>query len=365
MNIPKSTLLEYRMKKLLYYRGFLARRNLSLRSYFYPETVDVTDIDVLGIRFSDNFHPELVICECKSGEGNGTVDRILWLLGLSRYFTATSTMIVRRTIPAKIKNFASEVGVTPIDFERLEELEKSGKSLSEWIGSFDYQYYDARRLQYYHTIKGDPGLSKVYWFVRSRFWYTDNSTRLKQLITALELISNNLGSEASKWLLYESSVLLSVAIIYLCRDTYPLSAKERPEYIANVLTTGLGSPEVAKKILEATYGVVASIIKEKSGETPYIDDKFLRISPPEYTESLIDLVERLTQRPKISVEVPRFLDLVCYEYLLKEKEIDQKKVEEIFPSDTDLIAKMSKNVLKFIIDKKNVPEKIYESLMNF
>lgn len=365
MIVSEGTLLEYRVKKLFFYQGFLSRNNLTLRSYFYPETVDVTDIDVLGVRFSSNFNPEVVICECKSGESDGTVDRVLWLGGLSRYFGTSDSMIIRRVIPAKIKRFAQEAGIIPIDYARLLELEKNNEIPSTFLGSCDYDYYESRIHKYYQNVKDDPSLSRIYWFLRSRYWYTENSGRMKQTITALQMLSKNPKPEASQWLVYEASILLSLSLLYLCHELFPLSESERPEYLMNLLTTGVGSPEFSKKVLDATYGLIAAIERDRTGKTSSIDYSNLKIPPPEYSSSLIDLVTRMVQRPTISTHVPRFLDFICFESLFRNRKIDVEKVKELFPSDLEMIAKLSKNVAKFVIDNGNIPESMFKNLMEF
>jgi hypothetical protein len=364
MNIDAAIVLEYRIKKLLFHQGYLSRNHLTLRSFFYPDTVDVTDIDALGERFLTNFSQEKVICECKSGEEDGTVDRILWLAGLSKYFSASSSMIIRKAIPAKIKRFAQVVGIIPIDYARLNEIEKNSGIPESFLGSNDYEYYEPRTQKYYGSLKDDPHLSKIYWFLRSRYWYMENSPRLKQAITALKLLSSNTKPEVSRWMVYESSILFSLSLVSLCRDLFPLSEKERPGYINNLLITGVGSPEYSRKVLSAVYGLLDSS-EGPQGKKSRLDYNDLKLPPPEYSASLVDLVERMVQKPAISVEVPRFLDFVCFEFLFKDKKIDEKVIEEFFPANTSLIAKMSKNIAKFIIDNAGISEGVYKDLMDF
>ena len=365
MTIGSDKLLEYRIQRLLFYRGFLPRRNLTIRSYFYPESVDVTDIDVLGIRFSDNFQPEVTICECKSGKSNGTVDRIIWINGLSHYLSANNCIIAKPVINAKIKNFANELGVVPIDSNLLIEMEKNNEVLNEWVGSFDYSYYDSRLMKYYRLIRTDPKLSKVYWLLRSRFWFDNNTTRLKQSLTAFDILVKHKETEVQRWLLYENCILLSISLIWLCHEIQSFTTTERSDFISDLLTTGLGSKEKAKKILDATYGVLATLMKEKGVEVSIVDYENLRLQPPDYTNSLINLIERFNNRPKETVQIPRFLDLVCYDFLFKGIEIDEEKLKAFFPNNIDLIAKLAKNLVKFIIDEKGIPTKIFDPLMNF
>jgi hypothetical protein len=362
MTIDAGIILEYRIKKLLFHQGYLSRNHLTLRSFFYPDTVDVTDIDAIGFRFTANFSPEIVICECKSGDTDGIVDRMLWLAGLSRYFSASSSMIVRKTIPAKIKRFAQDVGIIPIDYARLFEIEKNSGIPTGFLGSSDYEYYEPRIQKYYQSVKDDPNLSKIYWFLRSRYWYIENSSRLKQTITALQMLSASIKPETNRWLVYESSVLFSLSLLNLCRELFSLTEKERPEYLNNLLVTGVGSPEYSKSVLSAAYRLIAA--REKGG-TYRLDYSDIKIPPPKYFAPLADLVERLVQKPTVSIEVPRLLDFICFEFLFKGKKIDEKIIAEFFPIDTSLIAKMGKNIAKFITDNTKISEEVYKNLMDF
>jgi hypothetical protein len=365
MTVDAGIILEYRIKKLLFYQGYLSRNHLTLRSYFYPDTVDVTDIDAVGFRFTSNFDPEILICECKSGDSDGTVDRILWLVGLSEYFSASSSIIVRKAIPAKIKHFAQDVGIIPIDYARLKEIEKNNGVPSGFLGSCDYEYYEPRIQKYYLDLKDNPHLSKIYWFLRSRYWYSENSARLKQTITALKMMAANAKPEPIRWLTYEASILFSLSLVNLCRDLFPLTETERPEFVNNLLITGVGSPEYSKKVLGAAYGLLASVDREKKGKATKVSYDDLKIPPPEYATSLIELVERMIQKPSVSVEVPRFLDFIFFEFLFKDKTIDEKVVKELFPANTSLVAKMGKNITKFIVDNTGISENLYKNLVDF
>lgn len=347
------------------YRGFFSRRDLTIRSYFYPDSVDVTDIDVIGVRFSDNFQPEVTICECKSGRNSGTVDRILWMKGLSNYLKADNSMLAKPEIKSKIKNFANELGVIPVDSTLLEEMEKNNAIPDEWLGSFDYDNYETKLRNYYLFIRTKPKLSKVYWFLKSSFWFENNITRLKQCLTALDVLVKQEETESKKWLIYESTILFSVSMIWLCHETKSFTNIERENYISDMLTTGLGSKDKAKKILDATFGVIAALMKEKGVEPSLIEYENLQLTPPEYTKPLIDLIERCNNNPKEAIQVPRFLDFICYEFLMKETEIDLDKLKKLFPDSIDLIAKLTKNIVNFVMDQKNVPQNLFEAFLKF
>jgi|GEM_PF-2440753 len=369
--ISEGEILEYRMQRLFFYLGYFTRRRITLKSYFYPEKSDITDLDIIGITFSNNFYPNVIIGECKSGAKESTIDRILWISGLRRYFSSNQAFIARKHISQKIKDFAREMNVLAFDYNRIFELEKDLGIIDDWMGSHDLNYYQPRLKGYYQRISQENKLSRIYWFIRSEFWYTNNSIRLKKLITASEILSkyNRLIVEAElrealKWLIYESAILFSVSVLYLCGEVFSLTSEERERYIDHKMMYGLVPPEETKKIIELAYKVVNAKVREKTGEGLPRSEMLMEIPIPSFTSNLIELVERLLAKPKQAVEIPRFLDIALYEYCLKDKEVDEKVLKRIFPHDFNLILKLSKNILNFIIKNCNLAEEFFGDLLS-
>ena len=73
----------------------------------------------------------------------------------------------------------------------------------------------------------------------------------------------------------------------------------------------------------------------------------------------------LRKIPKAVVKKLGFLDFTCYEYLLKNNEIDRNKLTKMFSHETDTIAKLSKNIIRFVITERSIPEEMYGDLLNF
>jgi len=117
-------------------------------------------------------------------------------------------------------------------------------------------------------------------------------------------------------------------------------------------------------MLITAYSVAATIIREYTGERIPIERTQLNIEPPEYTYSLIEVVERLMDKPKTAREIPRFLDFIFYEYLLNGKEIVQEEIRNFFFEDLDLLSKLSKNVISFAVDKE-ISEQMFKPLLDF
>lgn len=363
-------LLEHKMKRLLYHQGFLVRDRISLKSQFYPERVDITDIDVLGVKFLDDLSPHTVICECKSGRRARSMDRLLWLKGLSQYISANSCYFARERFTPKVKEFAISLKIVPIDYSKIEGLEKQLGIVDKWLGSHDYTFFHGRISRYYENISNNVDLLRIYWFLKSKFWYSSNVTRVKKLMTALDLLttsfdkSENAVKDAIKWIFVETLILLSVAIVGLCSEIYPLSASEREEYLKAKLISNKLSPDEMYKIMRQVRSLAQSIVKERTGQFIMLGNKLTEISPPSFTNDLIDISERVLEYPSISKEVPRFMDTFFYEFTLKNQKVDAGLLEKFFP-DLNMVAKMAKNVAKFACAESSISNELLKDLISF
>ena len=84
--------MEYLVAAVLQGEGYLVRRALAIRSG--PTGQDVTDIDVIGFRFSRPFQMHRVICDCKEKGRPKPFERILWAK-VSPSFSASMTYMLR------------------------------------------------------------------------------------------------------------------------------------------------------------------------------------------------------------------------------------------------------------------------------
>ena len=146
--------LEYRTTRLFYNLGYFARRRVPLKSYFFPEKSDITDIDVYGIKWDLDLAPKVVVGMCtttKSKKHMDPANRILWLRGLKDFLGVSQTYLVMPRITPKFKTFAAINGVIPLDYERFNELEKQ-LNISDWQGFYALDNF-ARHVEYWHAVE--------------------------------------------------------------------------------------------------------------------------------------------------------------------------------------------------------------------
>jgi len=84
--MDEATQLVYRTTRLFCNLGYFTRRRVPLKSYFFPEKSDITDLDVYGIKWDLDLTPKVVIGMCTKTKKHATpANRILWLRGLKDF----------------------------------------------------------------------------------------------------------------------------------------------------------------------------------------------------------------------------------------------------------------------------------------
>ena len=324
-----------------------------MRNYFYPDGLDITDIDVLGIRYNVDFSTTKIMADCKSGlsgrsSDNKPANRILWLSGLKKFLDFDLAYFYKPNINHVMKDFALKNGVIPIDGVKLTELETKMGIASVWQGSYDINMHGIILDNYQH-IRNISNLKNLYWFLRIEFWTLSCNLQIKRCMNYIERFFNKDSlSEYEKYLLIELYVLSTVALLNICRDAYPYTEAERELWITNKMVEGLGTIEQQGKILLLMKQICETKIEEVTGQKVPIYIDGYRNQPPDYTEDLIRLIGRLMDKAEYSIELARFMDFFMYNYILEDKEVNKLYLKILFTKDLDLIAKLAKNIIRFV-----------------
>lgn len=346
--MSKGSELEFRIQRFFFYLDYFTRRSIPIRNYFFPEKVDLTDLDVIGINHSFDFKPKMIICECKTGHSHKSYDRILWLSGLKHYINANEAFFFEEKASRMKKLFANANEIKLLDLERIAEIEHD-LEINDYKGSNKLEMIQLNK-QIYDLIKSEShtDYSKHFWFLKSNYWLEQNNIRLKQCINYMVLLMKREINDIHKQFLYiETIILFSVALLDFINELFSLSESDRLLHTKIALKEGIVSIDHQEKILTLMRQMVKQIVKEECGKTPRLDS-LKEIPLPEYTDDLIDLIERLIANPIISSKIPRFLDYIFYETVLFENKITKENISALFRVNTDLLVKLSKNIVRFL-----------------
>lgn len=366
--IDEGIYLEYRVMRLFNEMGYFSRRGIPLKHYFYPETIDITDIDVYGITWNNDFSTNTIIAQCKSGRSKTerkTANPIMWLSGLKKFLKSDRAYLVKVYITTKLIDFALKNDIIPIDVTRLNNLEEK-LNLVEWNGSYAINNYKLQKEYHKEIQKDTKKIKNHYLFVTSDYWGLSSNLQIKKFITYINnlLTTLSLETDTYQWLLIESVVLFSVSLLNFCKEISPYNTSDREQYIKICMIEGISNIEDQEKILKITQSLISAYIKEKTGESITFDQN-IQIPPPDYTEKLTELIERLISRPTLSVKIPHFMDYYLYETKIKNKIVEKSTLQQKYNlnvHEVDILAKLCKNIIRFL-DPNADQRKAFDSIL--
>ncbi|PDZ66511.1 hypothetical protein [Bacillus thuringiensis] len=366
--IPKGTLLEYRVKRLMFYMGYYPKVNIDIRTSYEEPSDIITDLDVYGIYIHKDFTLKTLWADCKSG-GVKIHDRISWIKGIMNAIQINDVLFIAGGVRTSVKQYARTSGIQILDLSVLDKLEHDYEiKKDDWRGSWNpsTQYNMITTLSKI-AIPTNEIYKKIVKFISSDYWVLDNFSKFKKAITALRELSTvsqfplNEGEMNSvKWAVYELVNLVLLAVLNISKELYYFTDAEKKETILDGLTSGEVSNQKRKEIFDAAFKVAYGMVKSQVPEfSPPVQMPVINLNPPGYSEAFYDLILRVTNNPFNYYDLLRFLDLLFMEYDLQSKKIDSVVMKEMFPDYEKLIIG-AKTVLHFICNTTNIPREYFQ-----
>jgi hypothetical protein len=286
-----------------------------------------TDIDVLGVRLDEEFNASYLVCECKSGITDGTRERLFWLSGVMKYFGAGKGFFIRsQMMPRKYSELADRLGIIAIPADQITELEKSyAIDPRMYVGPFCKEHQKAET-----TLNSLRQYSReTYEYVRIEYWSDPPHLQTFSLIAKCRdlLLVQNVDEESRMFHLAYIFSMLSLAVVRFARQVLFMPSSEREEVISLGLLGGRTSYLEKKELMRSFYGfMVAEVEKKYRSKYPVPERTFIENLVPRYTKYLVDLILRLCKEPRVASLVPRMMDLLAYESVLKDAAVSGKDV---------------------------------------
>lgn len=345
--------LKLRIMRFLWYNGYFVRKNINLPRFSYGERTSeqYTDMDVLSLKIDEDFGQKIIICDCKSGRNVKNTDRILWLSGLMAYMGADKGIFFRTRInETRYFDLAKKLNITPLSLERLSELEKAYNLESkQFIGSFNKDILKIEE-EIFKKLKNNS--KKVYDYLNLLYWNDIPQKQIKLLINSQNNIniSTYLNEKEKLFLHMYILSLLSSSVLKFSQSILIFPNSEREIHIKeSLLGEGIEIKE-RKRLLDSFYGFMSAEIRERYGENYPISKKdFMSQIYPKYSKYLLDLTQRVCMNPIDAIQVPRFLDIIAYEFILNN---DRNNLEKkIFSHNNvinlDMTIKLAKDFVVF------------------
>ncbi|PDM38830.1 hypothetical protein CN643_17140 [Parageobacillus yumthangensis] len=364
--INQGDLLEFRAKRLLFYMGYFPTRGVKLRTSLEENGEDITDLDVYGIYIHKDFRSKSVWVDCKSGAAK-PLERISWIMGVRKNFEVDDVLFIKNGIRNSVKHFSRKSGIEILDLKTLERIEKDyGIEEEKWLGSWNPFLMlnilnDFGKL----SIPNREIYKKITNFISYEFWARDNYTKLKKCIAALRELSkipyNSFNVEEKKvfkWGVYELVTLFTLSVLKICKELYYYDIEDR----RRALYEGLLSSDIPLKkrteIVQAAYRLAFEMLRAKYPNASINVDKMVNIHPPDYFESLFDLISRVIDNPNTYYDILRAMDLLLMEYELQEKKYDESEITTLCPNFPNNFVGL-KTFFHFINQIANIPREMF------
>lgn len=328
--VSKGTQLEGRLQRLLFHQGYFAVRNVFIPRHRQAPGAATPDIDVLGYMFTEDFVPRKVIYDCKSGKSQA-VNRILWLQTMARRVNADRAYMVRPNTPQDIKFYGLAEGIYFVDFETLARMEREyTEGLPVIKGSTEAEFL-AVTEELNRALK-DSNVVRALQVIRTDFWFLPSCAALKQVLAQYECLGPlntlpGLSSLALQWLKAMLVSLFTLGVLRMCSEVIGLAPTEREQVLKQRLVSDRIPYREFTSLVRTTFEYAHSVYGKQAG-LPLGD--FYEIPPPQYTDSLLDLVTRALRHPKEAILMPRFSEYMLFECVLRGKVVDTASVQQIF-----------------------------------
>lgn len=315
-NSGKGIGFEYDVCQLFTEQNYFTRRSIPIRSTINQ---DITDIDVLGIKYTYPFEKKVIICDCKNKVKPKPFERIFWTKGLGEYVGVDDEYIALPKIGSDIIEFARKSKVRVISQNELSNYE------NKQIGYADYQYY-GKFMQRLEDKKTGDSQVLHYLPILKKEYISDNPyvTLNIALLILNKLSQGNWSDDGKKLIFAEGATVVAYALLDICRDVFGMNQELREKYISAKLTYGDSEATYINGLIESVTRYANEMLAEKIPKEYYNKNLVNRmeIPAPHYTKSCIAIIERAYNNPEWYIDMLRNIDFILFEFMLKNQKFD-------------------------------------------
>lgn len=356
--------LEYLVAGVFQAQGYLVRTSVSLKA---AGGDDATDVDVLGVRFSNPFQLHRIACDCKQRQRPKPYERILWSRGLAHFLGLSEVYVALPRTSLDVRRFAHRGQVRVITEDVLNESYARAFKQGGPYGLISSQFRSLYQEKLVAHFKKDKSLGEVLAAARHLLLSEDPYVGMNLALGHIVRVSKHVRdvhrdpeSRVTGWTfaVAELVVVFSVLLMAIAADVVGMERQQREAHISQRLTFGDMAPQKAMEIfrlaqllaLESARGIMG----EKAGQALLPFDSAAVIEPPAYAPGVVGLVERALLSPEIYQSVPQILDFLLFSQALPKGEFLEEEYKSTFSEHRDERLKAARNILSFVRDQGGV-----------
>ncbi len=350
-----------RLNNILLSLGYYTRLEVKLAEYSIAKNtpMELTDLDVLGIRISPDFKFDYTVIDCTSSNFviKSPIQRVFWLKGVMELFGSSKGYLVldtRNLIQEIQRQVSTKLGITILDEKNLLNFEK--RLLDEKIPNLKIADPNSW-LDFENKLSSlDNKLNKILRYRKYNYWINKHNQNILAIITIFsrykDLLDEN--NKIHKALSIDLLSLLCISILDMAKFVFDTNPERATQELRAYFFGGYNELKNKEKILEN----IKKLIENQNQKKLFYSNIKL---DPDYLEELFEIVFRWVNKPLYSTQIPRYLQATLFEKVLYNNNIGNTYIEKYFP---DIIKKMSRDIATLIINKCNIPEKMFSGIFN-
>lgn len=342
--------LEIRTAAYFQSLGFLVRDGVKLA--IAAGTAEITDIDVLALRFSVPLMEERIVIDCKDRKKPKPFERILWTTGLSSYSRANRTVVVLPNAPWQAREFATG---TNVEILCTQEIENYMKSIQETVKPFGQANprISGRRDSILKNLEDkDKHFFREDLQLRQMLVIGHPLTNLNRIIRLLCVLGKNSKetNANAQWLkqyiCFNAGVIAGLMLVRFAAESKWTPQDDWSDYARKRLIYGDIPPQKARQLAKL------ALDQNYFGELP----------KPFYTEEIIGILRLLISKQKLTSLVPYGLDF----YLLGRSYgvLDEQYVSPFLNQAQDDVLAICKQILSVVAYAAELPNEIWSPKIN-
>jgi hypothetical protein len=313
-----------RFKRILFMMGYYSPIEVVLSQYSEGSTgdrkrQDLTDLDVLGLKYDSLLNPHRVVCDCKTGRRVSDANRLFWLRGVCDYFGADLGYFLRTKVDNQARSIAPKLGLRVIDEDELIELEKNLKVENLALPLTDQQFYENRQdIWGINVPKGSKltqeelNLKEVFSYLSYLYWYLEPHRNLFTLIDRFTEVSYLLQSSSPRDILLAYTGLERFAHCLLEMGSY-IHARGLSEVQRNARIYLYGGFMALREREE-----LFALLRKTTGIKENLD--------PPYLQDTLEVTNRMLRNPQAASKVLLYLEAI-YGWCVQ---LGNREIEPVF-----------------------------------
>jgi hypothetical protein len=361
--------MEYLVAAVFQGRGYFVRRGIPVK--VGPGTQEITDVDVLAVRFDAPMSSNIAICDCKDKQRSRPFERILWTKGLGEYINVKELYVALPRSSLDLVNFAQGRGVRILNQELLEQQYSRMYVPDDGPYSAASQDHSEPLYSLVSKLTKTERVAATTWLhARSTYLandpYTALNSAIPNLTACMEMIRSVGKSEelAEAWRIIaaELTVGISFLILKIAIDSIQVMSDFRRRYIIDRLTYGDVAPRQAErfwKLLREMSFEISRSSQSNFEKFPLDPYDIGSIEPPRYAVDVAGLVERIIASPSSYSDLPQVMDHLLFEQSLRHQAFSDVEFGRRFPLRDTVVLRSARNVLAFTRDAAGLDLRIF------